>query len=152
MYEHFKDLLLRHAIQRPPVSLCIFTLQDVKAIDLFVQDSFLKHFDMYAYALTVKDVLQLQTVPVFENVEPESAQSLAEAKEIPAREIEQVYEYLTDEERAEFERQKEYMTSGPGRVEAILNGEMDKLYQRMQTQIAKQDEEFFAKMPPPGKK
>ena len=44
------------------------------------------------------------------------------------------------------------MTSGPGRVEAILNGEMDKLYQRMQTQIAKQDEEFFAKMPPPGKK
>ena len=35
-YECFKDLLLRHAIQRPPFSLAIFNLQDVKAIDLFV--------------------------------------------------------------------------------------------------------------------
>ena len=92
---------------------------------------------MYSYALTVKDVLELQTVPIFENVEPASAQSLTEGKEIPAREIDEVYEYLTDAERAEFERQKEYMLNGPGRVEAILNGEMDKLYSRMQSQIAK---------------
>jgi len=70
LYESFKDLLLRHAIQRPPVSLAIFNLADVKAIDLFVQDTFFKHFDMYFYALTVKDVLQLKTVPIFENVEP----------------------------------------------------------------------------------
>ena len=36
LYDHFKDLLLRHAIQRPPVSLAIFNLADVKKIDLFV--------------------------------------------------------------------------------------------------------------------
>lgn len=44
------------------------------------------------------------------------------------------------------------MLNGPGRIEAILNGEMEKLYGRMQTQIAKQDEDFFAKLPPAGKK
>jgi len=39
---------------------------------------------------------------------------------------------LTEEERAEFERQKEYMLNGPGRIEAIINGEMEKLYSKMQ--------------------
>jgi len=35
-YEAFKELLLRHSIQRPPHSLAIFNLNDVKKIDLFV--------------------------------------------------------------------------------------------------------------------
>lgn len=152
LYETFKDLLLRHAIQRPPVSLAIFNLADVKAVDLFVQDTLFKHFDMYAYALTVKDVLQLQTVPVFENVDPAPVAELSKAQEIPARDIDEIYEYLTEEEREEFERQKEYMLNGPGRIEAIINGEMDKLYTKMQEKIAKQDEDFFSKMPAPGKK
>ena len=34
-YEHFKSLLLRHAVHRPPHSLAILTLEDVKKIDLF---------------------------------------------------------------------------------------------------------------------
>ena len=152
MYETFKDLLLRHAIQRPPVSLAIFNLADVKAVDLFVQDTLFKHFDMYAYALTVKDVLQLKTVPVFDKVEPTQVKELSKAAEIPARDIDEIYEYLTEEEKNEFNRQKEYMLNGPGRIEAIINGEMDKLFNKMQEKIAKQDEEFFAKMPAPGKK
>jgi len=39
------------------------------------------------------------------------------------------------------------MLNGPGRIETIINGEMEKLYLKMQQQIAKQDEEFFAKLP-----
>ena len=35
-YEAFKELLLRHAIQRPPHSLAVFNLKDIKNIDLFV--------------------------------------------------------------------------------------------------------------------
>ena len=148
----FKELLLRHAIQRPPVSLAIFNLADVKSIDIFVQDTFFKHYDMYLYALTVKDVLNLKTVPVFQNSEPAALSILNQAAEIPARDIDEIYQYLTAEERAEFEKQKEYMLNGPGRIEAIINGEMEKLYTKMQEKIAKQDEEFFAKLPEKGKK
>ena len=36
-YENFKELLLRHAVHRPPHSLAFFTLEDVKKIDLYVQ-------------------------------------------------------------------------------------------------------------------
>ena len=107
---------------------------------------------MYHYALSVKDVLKLESVPAFEKVDPVAVPILNESKELHARDVDEIYQYLTTEERAEFERQKEYMSHGPGRVEAILNEEMERLYAQMQTKIAKQDEDFFAKMPPPGKK
>ena len=66
MYDHFKDLLLRHAVLRPPHSLAIFNLNDVKKIDLFVQDTFIRHFDMYSYAFTAKETLLLKTHKFFE--------------------------------------------------------------------------------------
>lgn len=34
-YENFKQLLLRHAVHRPPHSLSILNLDEVKKIDLF---------------------------------------------------------------------------------------------------------------------
>ena len=83
--------------------------------------------------MTVKDVLLLKTVPHFDNVEPSPVESLNGAKDVPARDIDAIYEYLTEEEKAEFERQKEYMLNGPGRIEAIINGEMEKLYSKMQS-------------------
>ena len=46
-----------------------------------------------------------------------------------------IYQYLTEDERAEFERQKEYMLNGPGRIESIVDKEMEKLYSNMQEQI-----------------
>lgn len=58
-FQLFKELLLRHAIKRPPHSLAIFSLSDVKKIDLFALDTFYRHFDMYKYALTVKDMMHL---------------------------------------------------------------------------------------------
>lgn len=32
-FKNFKELLLRHSVQRPPHSLAIFNLDDVKAIN-----------------------------------------------------------------------------------------------------------------------
>ena len=98
-------MLLRHAIQRPPVSLAIFNLSDVKQIDLFVQDNLFKYFDMYVYTLTERTVLLLKTVPVFDDVEAPAVENLTQgAVEMPARDIDDIYEYLTEGEKAEFER------------------------------------------------
>ena len=91
-------------------------------------------------------MLSLKTNPILAPEEPAMAE-LEGAVEIPARDIDVIYQYLTEKERAEFERQKEYMLHGPGRIETILNKEMEKLYANMQSQIAKQDEEFLAKLP-----
>ncbi len=103
-YEVFKELLLRHAIQRPPHSLAFFSLNDVKKIDLFVQDTYFKHFSMYQYTLTVKDQLELKTKTTFEPNEPAVIDLLNSAVEVPAREIDEIYQYLSQTEQQEFER------------------------------------------------
>ena len=57
----FKELLLRHSVQRPPHSLAIFTLDDVKVINDHVQDSFFRFYNMYLYALTKDQLIILNT-------------------------------------------------------------------------------------------
>ena len=69
-FETFKELLLRHAIKRPPHSLAIFSLSDVKKIDLFALDTFYRHYDMYKYALTVKEQLHLTSGGMIEVTKP----------------------------------------------------------------------------------
>jgi hypothetical protein len=51
-YAIFKELLLRHSVQRPPHSLAIFNLEDVKLINEHVQETFFRFYNMYLYALT----------------------------------------------------------------------------------------------------
>jgi len=48
----FKELLVRHSVQRPPHSLAIFNTDDVKAINEHVQDTLYRFYNMYLYALT----------------------------------------------------------------------------------------------------
>ena len=79
----------------------------------------------------------MQTKSIFETKEPTLIDSMNQGVEVPARDIDEIYQYLSPEECAEFERQKDYMTYGPGRIEKILNVEMEKLYAKMQEKIAK---------------
>lgn len=69
-FKNFKELLLRHSVQRPPHSLAIFNLDDVKKINDFVLDNFYRHYSMYKYALTVQDNLVLKTEQMFNHEEP----------------------------------------------------------------------------------
>jgi len=126
----FKELLLRHAIKRPPHSLAIFSLSDVKKIDLFALDTFYRHFDMYKYALTVKDLMHLSTEKMMEVPKPTFCE-LNEASQIEVTQLDELQEYMSEQERDVIARQRDYMENGPGKVEAILNSEMGKLYGRM---------------------
>ena len=49
--------------------------------------------------------------------------------------LDELQEYMSQNEREVIARQRDYMENGPGRIEAILNEEMGKLYQRMDEQI-----------------
>ena len=83
----FKELLLRHSVQRPPHSLGKFNLDDVKKIDEFVLDNFYRHYPMYKYALTVQENLVLNTSELFTHTDPKPT-ALEDGKLIPPREIE----------------------------------------------------------------
>lgn len=46
-FENFKQLLLRHAVYRPPHSCAVLNLEDVKAVNLYALDTLYRHYDMY---------------------------------------------------------------------------------------------------------
>jgi len=61
-YEHFRELLLMHSVQRPPFSVGLFTLSDAKAITDFLSAGYFRHYLLYKYAFTKKTELSFATV------------------------------------------------------------------------------------------
>ncbi|KAJ3207118.1 hypothetical protein HDU67_007673 [Dinochytrium kinnereticum] len=53
-FAFFKDLLLKHSIQRPPFSEKIFSLSELKAITDYALNTYFRHYVMYKYVFTKK--------------------------------------------------------------------------------------------------
>jgi len=70
---------------------------------------------------------------------------------IPAREIEDLKQFFSSAELEQIEKENEYMLRGPGRIERIMQDELDKLASHMEERIRKQDEDFIQKVAPPKK-
>jgi hypothetical protein len=150
-FQMFKELLLRHSIQRPPHSLAIFNLQEVKAITDFMLDNFYSFYSFFSYALTKKDELQLATAKIL-SIEDPTISKLGTGKVIPFREIDDLKNFLSDIELEALEKENEYMLRGPGRIERIMREELEKLSSHMEDKIRRQDEEFINKMTAGGAK
>eukprot|EP00347_Sterkiella_histriomuscorum_P014077 403362250 len=149
-FTNFKELLLRHSVQRPPHSLSIFNLDDVKAINEYVQETLYRYYNFYLYAITPKTYCQLESAPLFHIEEPDQ-ERLENGKIIPPREIEDLKLFFSEAELAQIEKENEYMLRGPGRIERIMREELDKLSFHMEDRIRKQDEEFMQKIAPAKK-
>jgi hypothetical protein len=54
-FEFFKELLLRHSVQRPPFSVGLFSFQEMKAITEWMMDSYYRHYKLY----------QVRTLPFY---------------------------------------------------------------------------------------
>lgn len=71
-FQYFKELLLRHSINRPPYSTSLFTIEQVRDITEYVLNTYFKHFKLYKYAFTkrVQMNLKLSYVGVEDTPEP----------------------------------------------------------------------------------
>ena len=49
-WEHFKALLLAHAVQRPPHSVGVFTLKEAQLITDFALNTYYRHFKLFRCA------------------------------------------------------------------------------------------------------
>ena len=56
---------------------------------------------------------------------------------------------MSQRERDIIAQKREYAESGPGKIEAILNMEMTRMYEKMEEQIKAMDEEYLTKANPP---
>jgi hypothetical protein len=55
----FQELMVKHSVQRPPHSTCVFNIAQVKAITDYILTTYIKHFKLYKYAFTKKVRLTL---------------------------------------------------------------------------------------------
>lgn len=50
--DFFQELMVRHSVNRPPFSVCIFSPDEVKSINDYLLSTYFKHFKLYKYAFT----------------------------------------------------------------------------------------------------
>ncbi|KAJ3259766.1 hypothetical protein HDU77_001635 [Chytriomyces hyalinus] len=59
-YAFFKDLLLKHCINRPPFSQQVFTFSEMKQISEYATNTYFRHYLMYKYAFTKQIKLEFK--------------------------------------------------------------------------------------------
>jgi len=79
---YFKQLLLLHAVQRPPYSVGIFTFKDVTLITDYVNETYYANFKLFQYCFTESHELVLTSRSNLAEIPPTSFTPLADA--IPA--------------------------------------------------------------------
>ena len=60
---------------------------------------------------------------------------LNEGKEIPPRDLDELRQYFSKAEEEAIQKEQDYMLRGPGRLETILNEEMGRLSEHMNSKI-----------------
>ena len=69
-WEFLKSLLERHSVQRPPHSVGIFTLDELKAITGFALTHYYAHFKLYRYAFTLRHVKEIDVRTAWAELPP----------------------------------------------------------------------------------
>ncbi|XP_050408007.1 cilia- and flagella-associated protein 119 isoform X2 [Patella vulgata] len=77
-FKYFKDLLLCHAVKRPPHSIDLFDADEVRKISEYTINTYFRHFKMYKYAFTplVRLDLSMNYVGVPDSPPPSEAGDL----------------------------------------------------------------------------
>lgn len=80
-WEYFKSLLETHSVQRPPHSVGIFTLAELKSITEFALTHYYAHFKLYRYAFTLRHVKEVDVRTSWAELPPSSFPPLGEGIE-----------------------------------------------------------------------
>ncbi|KAG2388642.1 hypothetical protein C9374_000081 [Naegleria lovaniensis] len=62
-FVHFKQLVTKYSVHRPPFSIEVFHVDDVKKISEYVYNTFYRHYKMYQYVFCPKQTASVTIVP-----------------------------------------------------------------------------------------
>ena len=110
----FKTMCLRHSIQRPPHSLFVFNLNQVKAMTDYVQHSFLKYYLMYQYAVIPRLELELVHEKITEYPDAPPVVELELGNQVKPKEIPDLQEYFNEDDLQRMATPKEVEAEGEG--------------------------------------
>ncbi|KAF0977921.1 hypothetical protein FDP41_003243 [Naegleria fowleri] len=62
-FVHFKQLVTKYSVHRPPFSIEVFHVDDVKKISEYIYNTFYRHYKMYQYVFCPKQTASVTIVP-----------------------------------------------------------------------------------------
>ncbi|XP_078362176.1 cilia- and flagella-associated protein 119-like [Oculina patagonica] len=148
VFEYFKELLLCHSVKRPPYSVALFSVDQVKKLTTYAVNTYFRHFKMYKYAFTPKVRLDISLEYVGLPVTPEPSEvGDGEEEGVGGSEQGAGEADKTDEEAAVHEEED---TPAVKELKAIINSALTEQVQQLKTsvdqQIKAKDEEIAKKM------
>ncbi|XP_038059400.1 coiled-coil domain-containing protein 189-like isoform X2 [Patiria miniata] len=147
-YNYFKELVLCHAVKRPPWSINLFSPDQVHQITEYVLNTYFRHYKLYKYVFTPMVRLDLsisyagmpETPVPSEAGDVEADQPVEEQKEEqPAGEEEKLMEEPPEEETAAQKELRKLITTQ-------LNEEISRLRLSLDEQIQLNDEALQKKL------
>ena len=107
-YAIMQSYLISHSVHRPPYSAAVFAVDDVKHINDYLMDSYYRHYKLYHYAFTKRNLATIKTsiVGCVTDVPPNVA-PLSKAVPLAQWEATQAETQLREEEEAERRAEQE---------------------------------------------
>eukprot|EP00803_Ostreobium_quekettii_P005148 evm.model.scf_283.5 EVM.evm.TU.scf_283.5 scf_283:47447-48247(+) len=155
-FSRLKETLIRHSVDRPPFSVGLFTLQQVRKITDWMLDTYYRHYKLYQYAFGDRVTLNFDTTHVGSRVEaplpiPPLADSITEEEHeaIEAEKAERKREEdermaAEEAERREEERQRRlreaYEAAIPEEVKERVEAAVGRELERVRGELAREFE------------
>lgn len=147
VFKYFKELLLCHSVKRPPYSVALFSVDQVKKLTSYAVNTYFRHFKMYKYAFTPKVRLDLSFEYVGLPKTPEPSE-VGDGEDQGTVGTEQAADEAKKTEEAVAEEEED--PPAVKELKAIINSALSEQVQQLKTsvdqQIKAKDEEMAKKM------
>jgi len=142
IFNHFKNLLIKHSMDRPPYQIGIFKKINMEHIVDYFIDNVYKKFELLKFLLTNKQNIEIINTEIMHISFPHVL-GLEFGQEILPRQLKILKPYYENKRpKSEFEQ----------KVEVIMEFERDVLDKDLEKAFKKQDEEFQKKLDELAKK
>jgi hypothetical protein len=150
-FDVFKDLVLKHSVERPPRSVGVFSFDDVRAIMDYIHNGFFRHYRLYMYAFRTHCTLSFLLDNDVMDIAPLAPRPLVmkQSDEVEAKAQLELAEIFrpTESELAEEEARRLWEASQPPEDRAaMIKRKVDegvkKLVQEFEGKLKDQDERF----------
>ena len=144
LIDTFKNDLVMHSVQRPPISLKLINKAEFNsATDIFLTKIYSVH-PLLAHIVTKKELLALNTItlPKFELKAPQ----LVSVKEISADTLPILAQFFPDKIVTEEDIIREAEEKRKRKIEELIHEEIIKLQSAMEVKMEEQEKQFIEKM------
>jgi hypothetical protein len=136
IYSHFRKLIVRHAMDRPPYQIGILTKSTIEKISIFYIDNIYSRYNILSYMLKKNKAMEIVNKDMFEVRQPHVL-NLAMAIETLPRNVKILKQY-TENKKPKSDLEK--------KIEMILEFEREKLDVKLEEKFVLQDQVFNKKL------